>query len=396
VLQRNYNLIRQASRHAEVHLLAVLQRRILPVEVDMAEVRRELGRLCASLEIVELPIDTSRAVWAWKVASSTVTRDPFSVNWIKHGPLGRRIRERFRETSFDLAHFDTVSLAAYLDDTPAIPRILNHHNIESDLILRRIAVEPNVLKRTYYRMEGRKLRDYEIRTCPKFDLNFTVSADDAAILHRDMPGLPIEVVPNGVDVGYFRSGGSREVPGRLIFVGGMNWYPNRDAVRFLCDEIWPRLRSGTNPPLSMTIVGAHPPPELLELASRDSRVSAPGFVDDVRPYFDEAQIYICPMRDGGGTRLKILDALAMGKPMVSTVRGCEGIEVVDGRHVLLADDPERFAGAIVQLAGDAGLRARLAEAGRSLVERTYSWEVIGDHLGRIYDRLHPAGAGNGA
>lgn len=402
VLQRNYNLIREASEFGSIHLLAVAQTRVLPIAYNMEEVRRELGRFCERIEIVELPIDRSAVVFWWTVLKSFLTRDPFSVNWVKFRGLQERLAKMITSTRFDVVHFDTISLDCLRPAVGDLPSVMNHHNIESELIIRRSRIERNPLKRLYYRLEGRKLRRYESERCGAYDVNFTVSDLDRSLLLERVPGCRVEVIPNGVDTDYFRmtEGGSGGC--RLIFAAGMNWYPNRDAVLFLIREVWPLL-SESLPDASLTIVGAHPPDELRELASRDRRVEVTGFVDDVRDYFARADICVCPMRDGGGTRLKILDALSQGTPLVSTTMGCEGIDVVPEQQVLLADTPAEFVRQIGRLCGDPELYRSVAANGRRFVEKHYSWKVIGERLRAAYGdilrargrdgSLPPAGSG---
>jgi polysaccharide biosynthesis protein PslH len=386
VLQRNYNLLREASRHADLYLLAVFKSDILPGDYDIDEARRELGKFCRHIEIVHLPIEASRAVLYWKALISLVTRDPLSANWVKDSGMRRQLRGLVESIPFDLVHFDTVSLAAYRNDVGPVPKILNHHNIESHLLKRRIAFEPNPLKRIYYAIEGNKLERYEQRVCAEFDTNFAVSPLDAERLLQLVPGASADVIANGVDVDYFRHDGSQTVPGNLVMASGMNWFPNRDAVMYMCTEIWPLL-SAKMPDLTWTIVGASPPQQILDLAARDSRVVVTGFVDDVRPYLSRAEIYLCPMRDGGGTRVKILDALSMSKPIVSTTMGCEGIAVTPEMDVLIADSPDAFVRQIDRLRTDGVLRESLARAARQLAVDQYSWPVIGRKLGTIYERL---------
>jgi len=386
VLQRNYNLLREASRHADVYLLAVFKSDILPGKYDIDEARRELGKLCREIEIVHLPIESSRAVLYWKALISLFTRDPLSANWVKDDGMRRQLRRLVESRRFDVVHFDTISLAAYRGEVGNIPSILNHHNIESHLLRRRIDFERNPLKRFYYSVEGDKLERYERRVCAEFDTNFTVSALDRDRLLELVPLARADVIANGVDVDYFRHDGSMTVPGNIVMASGMNWFPNRDAVLYMCQEIWPRL-SARLPSLTWTVVGASPPPQLLELAERDRRVEVTGFVDDVRPYLSRAEIYLCPMRDGGGTRVKILDALSMSKAIVSTTIGCEGIDVTPGVDVLIADDPEAFVVQIERLHRDAVLRQSLSLAARRLAVERYSWPVIGQNLGAVYRRL---------
>jgi glycosyltransferase involved in cell wall biosynthesis len=169
----------------------------------------------------------------------------------------------------------------------------------------------------------------------------------------------------------------------MAFAGGMDWFPNREAMEYLARELWPALRSD-DPGRRMTVIGRNPPTALLEAAQRDERLRVLGFVDDVRPHLSTAPIYLCPIRIGGGTRLKILDALAMSRALVSTGLGVEGLDLVDGVHYLRAETSDEFVAQIRRLEQDATLRSRLASAGRALVEQNYSWSVIGDALDRAF------------
>ncbi len=389
VLQRNYNLLREASRRADIYLLAVFRSDILPGEYDLPAATRELGKLCRQVEVVYLPAETSRAVLYWTTFSSLLTKTPFSVNWAKSRDMRSKLRKMLESVKFDAVHFDTIGLAGYRDDVGALPKILNHHNMESHLLRRRIEFESHPLKRFYYAREATKLERFQQRVCPEFDVHLTVSDVDRERLFELVPGIRAEVIANGVDVDYFRPGGAQQTAGNLVMASGMNWFPNKDAVLYMCDEIWPRL-CARMPGLTWTVVGSSPPPRLLDLAATDSRVTVTGFVDDVRPYLDRAEIYLCPMRDGGGTRLKILDALSMAKAIVSTTMGCEGIDVTPGVDVLLADTADEFVEQVARLRSDVGLHQRIAKAARELAIRRYSWDVIGNQLATVYRSLTAA------
>lgn len=391
VLQRNYNLLREAARYAEIHLVAIHQRGILPGTYDFAEAERELRKLCQHVEFAFLSFERTRLRPYWTALRSLFAPKPFAARYMESRPIHRRIRELVRATRFDLAHFDTIGLAGYRADAGGIPSILNHHNIESHLLARRVEFEQSTLRRMFWRIECRSLRRYEQRMCADFDSNFTVSSLDAQRLHEIAPSAGTDVIANGVDIDYFRAGESPVVPGSLIMVSGMNWFPNRDAALHMCADIWPIL-SARNPALTLTVVGAGAPRELMELARRDRRVVVTGFVDDVRPLMDAAEIYVCPMRDGGGTRLKILDALSMSKPIVSTSVGCEGIAVTPGADVLIADSPEDFARQVERLREDAELRRSISAAARRLAETRYAWPVIGNALDSAYRRIVSSGA----
>ena len=385
VLQRNYNLIRETSTFADVHLVAILKQDILPTFEEQSAVR-ELAKICTHVDVVRLPVEESRARLLAVVAASLFTRTPFTVNWATSSVLHDALTRALKAGPFDVVYFDTISLAGYRGLAKGAAIALNHHNIESHLFQRRIDYERNVLKRFYFGLEAGKLRRYEAEVAAEFDTHLVVSELDAERLREIRPGVSTAVVANGVDVDYFRSSGATREPGHLVMVSGMNWFPNRDAVLFMVEQIWPRL-SAVLPDARLTIVGASPPPPVTELAARDSRVRATGFVDDVRPYMDRAQVYLCPMRDGGGTRLKILDALSMGVPIVSTTMGLEGIHVEPDRDVLVANTPEEFVLQIGRLTTDADLRARLSVNGRAFVEEHFAWSAIGHRLQKTFRDL---------
>lgn len=390
VLQRNYNLIREASRFAEIHLIAILKRDILPdYDADLA--LEKLGEICASVAVIDLPTETSRARFAWVLFRSLFTRLPFTVNWAESRVLADAVDNARRRETFDLAYFDTISLAPYRRLLPGVPCALNHHNIESSLFERRIAFESNPLKRFYLRQEVRKLAAYETEIAGQFDVNVTVSELDATRLKAICPGARTAVVANGVDVEYFAARTPESEPGHLVMVSGMNWFPNRDAAIHMAEDIWP-LVSRELPQCRLTIVGSSPPQTVVDLASRDPRVAITGFAQDVRPHIERAQVYLCPMRDGGGTRLKILDALSMSRPIVATTMALEGIAVTPERDVLVADSPAEFVRQIRRLVEDPALGRRLADSGREFVEKHFSWDVIRENMRAAFQAIAGGGA----
>jgi sugar transferase (PEP-CTERM/EpsH1 system associated) len=387
VLQRSYHLLKEASNIGEIHLVALNKKGVLPIPYDLPQVKKELLKLCKSVEILNIPAESSRLRPFLKIIESVPRKKPFSVTFYQNNQLRLLIEKLQKEIHFDIAHFDTISLAEYLDSLSRFPKtILNHHNIESDLFANRIKVERNPLKNFFYRIEARKLHQYEKQYCSKFDVNFTVSQLDKQILENIIPGLKIAVVPNGVDTQYFLRKNRKTLQNSLVIVSGMNWYPNRDAVIHMCNSIWPLLCRDFQD-LRLTVVGAQPPKEVIALAQKDNRVKVTGFVDDVRPFIESADLYLCPMRDGGGTRLKILDAMAMGKAIISTSKGCEGIEVTPEKNILIADTPVEFVAQIKKALTDTDLKINLEDEARKLAEAKYSWRLIGNTLDAIYNDL---------
>jgi glycosyltransferase involved in cell wall biosynthesis len=385
VLQRNYNLLRQASRWADVHVLAFDQPATRPAGVSIEDCVEALKKYCVHVEWVALSTGWSKNRY-WLGAKGLVSRAPYDLNWLASNSMADRLQRTLGETQFDAVHFDTIGLAQYRNLVRGAGTILNHHNVESSMMGHRAANETRRIPRLYWKMEARKLRRSESRYCPQFDENLVVSPEDAETLRRISPGLSTTVVPNGVDTEYFTP---RADPGghTLLFCGGLDWYPNADAMVYFFEQIWPPLLARL-PDLRVVVVGRRPPSWLTDLAKRDGRIQVTGFVDDVRPYFEQATVYVCPIRIGGGTRLKILDALAMGMPLIGTTFACSGISVGHEREVLLADTPEEFARQVQRALSDENLRARLALSGRAVVCEKYSWSVIGDSLSEAYRHAH--------
>ena len=387
VLQRNYNLIRECSAFADVDLVAIVKQDILP-NFDEAVATRELQKLCKTVATVHLPIEQSRTLFLSTVVKSLFTSTPFTANWTASTELSQAITNAAARGPFDAVFFDTISLAPFRNLVDGAPTVLNHHNIESQVFERRVGYEGSPLKRFYFGLEGRKLRQYEATVAKAFDTNFVVSALDGQRLQEICPAAGTTVVANGVDVEYFRrqTSPSAAERGHLIMVSGMNWFPNRDAVLLMIESIWPELVK-VMPDAKLTIVGASPPPAVLDAAAKDPRVTVTGFVDDVRSYMEKAQVYLCPMRDGGGTRLKILDALSMEVPIIATQMALEGIDVAPERDVLVANEPADFVRQIVRLVNDPALRQQLGANGRAFVEQNFSWPVIGKRMQTAFERI---------
>jgi glycosyltransferase involved in cell wall biosynthesis len=247
---------------------------------------------------------------------------------------------------------------------------LFEHNVEYQIWRRLATLERRVARRTLLEIEWRKLRRCEAAACAAADLTIAVSEEDRQALNDVARGARITSVPTGVDTAYFAPGGRPEVPRRIVFTGSMDWYPNQDAVLHFIEAILPRIRAEI-PEVSFTVVGRNPGPRLTSLARLG--VTVTGTVADVRPYIDEAALYVVPLRAGGGTRLKIFEALAMAKAVVSTTIGAEGLGVTSDRDIVLADGPDAFARAVVSLLRDGPARHRLGHAGRALVESAYTW-----------------------
>lgn len=375
-LQRTFNILREISKENSVHLLALNMRALLGDRKSLDEARRALSEYCDRLEIFEAASEKSAILWKVMLLGNLFSKSPYSVWKFRSGQLRHEIADEMKKEKFDLAFFDTIDLAQYTDLVGDIPKVLNHHNIESSLLIRRGTSEKNPLSGFYLGHQGKKLKRYESIHSGKFDMNLVVSDNDGEILRSIAPDARFITIPNGTDTDYFTPA-SESKSNELVFAGGMNWYPNRDAMTFFCREVLPLIKRSF-PEAIINIIGQSPPPEVVKIAREDGSVRVHGYVDDVREYIARSAVYVCPIRVGGGTRLKILDAFACGKALVSTSVGCEGIEVTPGENILIGDSPEEFAERVVMLLKDSDLRRKLEIRARELAVSRYSWHIIGE------------------
>jgi len=286
---------------------------------------------------------------------------------------------------YDLVIADELCMTPYAELRPDLPRIVLRQKIDSLHVSGVAAASPWGIEKILLRVEAWKLRRYERQKMKFYHACITCSEADAAFVRQDAPGIRIQVIPNGVDLKFFRpSGILREDPPILLFVGTMHYYPNIDAVRYFFEAIYPFVRQA-RPDVRVQIVGHRPPPEIQRLADPPS-IEVTGSVLDVRPYYERASVFIVPLRLGGGTRLKILEAMAMGLPVVSTSIGAEGLDIHPGEDIWIADDPRAFADGVLRLLSDRALWDRLSAGGQRLASR-YDWRELTRPLVNLVEAL---------
>ena len=308
------------------------------------------------------------------LARSWLSRDPVDLWKWRVRDLRDRVRALIDTGHVDVVVADFLFAAANVPFRGPVPTVLFEHNVEYLIWKRLCDIETRPWRRALLAVEWRKLRAREADACRLADLTVAVSDDDRQRLAAIAPGGHIAAIPTGVDTDYFAPGAAPEQPGKLVFSGSMDWQPNEDAVLFFIDQILPLIRA-QSPDVSFTVVGRNPT-ERLRTAAAAAGVIVTGTLDDIRPAMADAAIAVVPLRAGSGTRLKILEAMAMGKAVVSTTVGAEGLALVPGEHFLAADAPAEFARAVLSLLRNEKERRRLAEAGRDLVERTGSWAQV--------------------
>lgn len=373
---RSYHIIEQLSHQHEVTVVTTRRE-----DEDPAELPEHLPRCEKVISIAHTAPKHGSAGFIGALMRSWFSPLPVDLYKYRVEEMRRVVGRLLRGGSYDLvvADFLTGLPNVPLDTSPAsigrVPVVLFTHNVEHMIWKRLCENERNPLKRLLLALEWRKMRRYERRACQLADVTLTVSETDKQLFNALAPAANIHAIPTGVDIDYFAPAAEpKEQRLELVFSGSMDWFPNEDAMIWFMQDILPLIRQ-QEPGVTLTIVGRNPSAKLQRMALAHE-VLVTGTVDDVRPSVRHASVYIVPLRVGGGTRLKIFEALAMGKAIVSTTVGAEGLPLEDGRHLILADTPEAFASRVLALITDPALRARLGRAGRDLVQARYSWRRV--------------------
>jgi glycosyltransferase involved in cell wall biosynthesis len=287
---------------------------------------------------------------------------------------------------FDVIVCDFLMPAVNMPEKIKVPIVLFQHNVEAMIWRRHFEVQKNALKKKYLKNQWYKSFNYEQAVCRKFDFVIAVSKEDADTMRKEYGVENVSDVPTGVDTEFFRPGLAVEKDSfNLIFTGSMDWLPNEDAIRWFTEEVLPLVRREI-PQVSLTVVGRNPFPSLIELSRKDSSIVVTGRVPDVRPFMEKASVYIVPIRIGGGTRLKIYEAMAMELPTVSTKIGAEGLPVRDGEEILLRDTPHEFAEAVVKLLKDKSLAEKIGGQAAKTVREKFGWQKVADDFAEICER----------
>jgi sugar transferase (PEP-CTERM/EpsH1 system associated) len=355
---------------SEIRFLPHLQRYCARVETVVKQRRRPRGRLLLHLLKTMLKGQPPRNSIAY------------------YEEMQRKVREVANTQSFDIIQIEQSHMAPYIEfmvDADSAARLVTLHNAGAIQYKRILEVESSLRGRFGAWLDWLFLRHWEPTYVARhFDKCIVVSPMDEALLRQANLALDTVVIPNGVDTAQYDP--LPEVPASkdILFIGKMSYVPNADAAIFLCHEVFPLIKQQM-PDTRLLIVGQSPPEAVRTLASEDVIVT--GYVKSVFPYYHQALVSVVPLRAGSGTRLKILESMAVGRPVVSTALGCEGLAVTHGENILIADEPADFAAQTVRLLSDAELRQRLVINGRRLVETTYDWQVIAQQLLQIYDEV---------
>ncbi len=314
---------------------------------------------------------------------------PGSADQCWNPAMWRAVERLLSTRRYDLIHFfGGIQVYEFQDVCKHLPCIITPYESFALFLEREIRAATGLLERLRLKTMLRVTRRYEKRIYERFERVVLVSANDAEYLRALNPRLPTVVIPNGVDLEYFKAGDVSPNNTTLVFLGNFEYGPNVTAAVSLITDVLPRVRAQA-PKASVKIIGADPPAALLALQSENVYVT--GWVADVRPHLAQAACLVVPLFRGAGIRNKILEAMAIGLPVVSTPLGCEGIGVEAGENILLGKDAEELAAQVVQVLKDEAIRIRLSKGGRRHVERLYSWKKVGDSYESLYHQVTSPG-----
>ncbi|MBN1979710.1 MAG: glycosyltransferase [Anaerolineae bacterium] len=372
------NKIRYLARRHRITLVSFIRP---GEEVYVAE----LAKVCEAVHTI--PMRRSRLRDAWHLARSLLSGEPFLMARDYSPGMRKLVRSLVQTGDFDLLHVDQLNMAQFAQGLTGLPRILDEHNAVWQIPYRLYSTQPVGLRKAVFGLEWHKLQRYERGTCQDYDRVLVLSEQDrdALLPPGDEEGR-FRIIPIAVDTREIEQIPCQGGTHTLISIGTMFYPPNAEGVLWFATQVYPLVKARI-PGVTFTVVGHRPPPEVIRLSADDPSIRVTGSVPSVEPYVAESMLMVVPLLSGSGMRWKILQAFAWGIPVVSTRLGCEGFDVVDGEHLLVADSPESFAGAIIRALSDPQLATRLAHNARVFAERRHDVEVVYAALEEVYGDL---------
>lgn len=375
---RIYHLLRELTKRHDVSLLTFANQE----DIAHQQAVQELGinEIC----LVPFPARIHESGWRQLFRlQPQLIRSYFSPIFLDS------LKQFLNSKQFDIVHIEEIVMAAYILETqPSLPVVVEHQKIDYDFywkILKTFNRNAKIPSKVLNLLEWLKLYFYEYQLARHIKYHVILAEDDRNLITRLNPETSISLVPNGVDIDYFQYTPLLTAdPKSIAFVGSMNYQPNIDAVLFFMSDIFPLVRAKIED-LKIYLVGRDPVPQIARLNNHNN-VIVTGTVPDIRPYLQRCLFSFAPVRIGGGIRNKILESMAVGRPVVSTHIGAEGICYEHGKNILVADSPGEFAKHIVELGENSALREHLATNGRRLVEEKYTWSLMAEHLTHVYEQ----------
>ncbi len=343
----------------------------------------EMQKICDKFVPVpwkEIPRYTLK--WYWDVFKKSFSIYPVPMLNDYSPELEQAVLDELQQGDYDLAICDFMQSTLNFRQVTGIPKILFQHNVEATISLRHMNRAKDPLFKIFWWLQFRKMFYHEKRESARFDAVIAVSELDKQRFEEWYGLNNVYVIPTGVDTDFYAPAPDVPVKKQIVFVGAMDWLPNHDAMLFFLEEVFPKIKQ-EEPDVKFVIVGRNPAPKLKKLVEQYTDVTITGWVEDTRPYVHESAVFVVPIRIGGGTRMKIYEAMAMEKAIVSTRVGAEGLPLEDGKHIYLADEPTEFARKVVQLLRNEQERETLGKQARQYVYEHFRWEKVADVFAQI-------------
>ncbi len=371
---RSLNIFSRLAKRTSIHAVSFAD----PV-ADAASIR-EMQRLFETYTPVFWRETKKYSPRFYKeIIANQFNRLPYFLAKCRHPHFRSTVEDLLAKEHFDILFSDFLQTAVPLLQCSFKPKVVFEHNVEFQLRKRKWQVEKHPLRKMVFGTEWRRTRPLEARVCRSFDHILTVSEEDQQTIRYEFGIDHVSTIPTGVDTDSFCPSGNDSQPGRLAFVGSMDWDPNEDGVVWFLESIYPLIRQAV-PNASFVVVGRNPSSRLRAIAAKTPGVELTGRVPDVRPYLSRAEVVVVPLRIGGGTRIKIPEAMAMGKAVVSTPIGAEGLHFHNNHEICLAEHPEDFARIVITLLSQHGLRDAIGTAARAAVASKHKWEAAVDQI----------------
>jgi len=367
---RTFNIIRSLHGH-DIHLLTFADKNP-PDNLD------ELKKYCSEIYVLPTPRVSNKSIFlnffSLKplLAVRFFNRDTFD-----------QLKEIVR--CMDIVIFESLLMAEYRNALTSSYGILDELNIEFIRAQRRMKSTSNILKKLFYYAIFYRLKKYELKMIRNYELILVCSENDKKLIEKYNSNKKVAVIPNVIDTDYFYPVERVPSSNKIIFVGTMWYEPNADALRFFIQKIYPLIKKEVND-VELLVIGEGGSRKILK-HNYDPNIKIINYADDIRPHFVGSKVFIAPIRMGSGTRLKILTAMAMGLPVVSTTVGCEGLDVINGENIVIADEPLEMKESIVKILRDEDLRRMVGKKGRELVEDKYSLKALADQLNKIFNEM---------
>jgi len=382
---RTYQMLRALARQHEITYLTLDDGTAAP------DARAKATEYCAHVDVIPFtPPQKGSLAFYTALIGNLVSPLPYAIARYEVPALRKRLHAICALRRVDVVVCDFLAPSINVPDDLGVPVVLFQHNVEAMIWERHANVATHPVKKAYMREQWNRMKRFEAAECRRVSSVVAVSPQDAAVFRAEYGVSDVPDVPTGVDTDYFtRQPAVVRTPGSMVFTGSMDWMPNEDGIAWFVESIFPRIRAVV-PHATLTIVGRNPTSKVKALHAPDGGVTVTGSVPDVRPYLASHQLFVVPLRVGGGTRLKIYEGMAMGLPTVSTTIGAEGLPVVEGEHLVRADDPESFARECIALLQDPERAEAMGDAADRFVRANFGWHGVAARFSEFCQAAIPA------